>query len=367
MPTTKHIGLVLITYLPRLRTYQEGLLARRRLVFTKSQVYFQCQEFHTFEGISAFFETERDIWKSGDNALKPIAKAMEIFPPLSVQYQRTPIEARIREYLQRSLSYESDMLHAFLGVLRQAWHQEIPTYHFWGLPFCQPPTTAGSLDSEFLISLCWSPAHRYAKRPSIRRFAYPSWTWVDWRELIGIDQTSWRLRNEKGDAALQLGGTVRFEDVAGTQTSIYDYISIMERRWNLYAFQPHIHLTAWIAMVHVRRCRMNIDFFSIADASGHVLAWSHIPIVSSEDFTQGLLNPSRKTWPALIIASNASICGLVLRPMKDGTYERLGNFRGAADFLSVSKNDHDFMQVRTIYWRNEPASLVCHKRAIILT
>ncbi len=34
-------------------TYQEGLLSRRRLLFTESQVYFQCMEMHCWEGISA--------------------------------------------------------------------------------------------------------------------------------------------------------------------------------------------------------------------------------------------------------------------------------------------------------------------------
>jgi hypothetical protein len=365
MPTTKHTGLVLITYLPRLRTYQEGLLARRRLVFTNSQVYFQCQEFHTCEGISAFFTTTRDMWMSYDDALKPIAKAMEIFPRLSVQSQRTPIEARIDEYLRRSLSYESDMLHAFLGVLRQAWHEKIPLYHFWGLPFYQPSTAAGSLDSEFLIALCWRPSD---KRPSIRRFAFPSWTWVGWRELVGIDQLSWRRPTEQGDVALQLSGVVRFEDMVGTQTSIHDYISIVERCWNLYTFQPHIHLTAWIAMVHIRRSREDMDFFSIAVASGHVLAGSTIPIVSSEDFTQGLLNSSKETWPALIIAGDDFMCGLVLRPMKDGTYERLGRFMKGFRELSLIKKGHDSMQVRMTSWAGgEAFSLVCHKRAIILT
>jgi len=57
-----------------------------------------------------------------------------------VRYKSMWVVPRMNEYLGRSLSYESDILNAFVGVLRQAWLLPEPSYHFGGLPFSSEST-----------------------------------------------------------------------------------------------------------------------------------------------------------------------------------------------------------------------------------
>jgi hypothetical protein len=44
-----------------LSTYQEGLLSRRRLVFTHTQVYFQCLKTHACECIAGSYDSAHDV------------------------------------------------------------------------------------------------------------------------------------------------------------------------------------------------------------------------------------------------------------------------------------------------------------------
>lgn len=51
------------------------------------------------------------------------------------RFERSAIMERMRTYLKRKLSYESDSSNAFLGIVNQFWDSDDPLYHLWGLPF----------------------------------------------------------------------------------------------------------------------------------------------------------------------------------------------------------------------------------------
>ena len=205
------------------RTYQEGVLPRRRLVFAHSQVYFQRLKTHACECISGFLEAEHEHWDPNSESFHFLRNNMQVFPPLYLTKSRQfQIELRIREYLQRTLTYESDILNAFVGVLRHSWHQNPPIYHFWGLPFFPDMGTEKSLGFRFLDSLLWTPRPSTIPPTSFnktlapftlpyftRREAFPSRIWAGWRGLHGIETGSLRLR------ASNLDGVVLFEDIYG--------------------------------------------------------------------------------------------------------------------------------------------------------
>lgn len=148
-------------------TYQEGLLSRRRLVFTQSQVYFQCMESHCWEGL-AF------PWK----AVQPL-KFYQVFPDNGIGTKASDIIPRLNEYASRQLSYGSDILNAFLGIFHP--YQSKGVLHCWGLPFLVKDEN--SMAEEFMMGLGWN-----TRVPEIvtRRERFPSWSWVGWEHIDNL-------------------------------------------------------------------------------------------------------------------------------------------------------------------------------------
>jgi len=83
-------------------TYQEGLLSRRRLVFTESQVYFQCLKTHCWEGLHVF------------PPLGPNVTFCRVFPADGIGRDAFEIVYRLHEYAPRKLPYDTDILNAVL-------------------------------------------------------------------------------------------------------------------------------------------------------------------------------------------------------------------------------------------------------------
>ncbi|EAT92072.1 hypothetical protein SNOG_00577 [Parastagonospora nodorum SN15] len=112
-------------------TYQENLLSKRRLVFTESQVYFQCWNMHCSESTPLRLEQAhtKDLIR-----FKNSIHTLCVFPQKSIRKTSNEVVARIQEYLDRRFSQESDALNAFLGVYEAFKELEQPIYNFWGLP-----------------------------------------------------------------------------------------------------------------------------------------------------------------------------------------------------------------------------------------
>ncbi|EGZ67807.1 HET-domain-containing protein [Neurospora tetrasperma FGSC 2509] len=98
-------------------TYQEGLLSKRRLVFTDLMVYFQCHEMHGDEVLSL------PIRESGEDCdeIRPFSpKELDIgmvFPKVTDWDNPLTAWERISEYGLRELGYDSDALNAISGVM----------------------------------------------------------------------------------------------------------------------------------------------------------------------------------------------------------------------------------------------------------
>ena len=111
-------------------TYQEALLARRRLIFTKTQMYFQCKTMHCLEGIEVSPETMHT--KDLDEMV--INRLLQALPDHSVGRNADDIIQRIQEFCARTLSYDSNALHAFQGIFRQFEDREKLVENLWGVP-----------------------------------------------------------------------------------------------------------------------------------------------------------------------------------------------------------------------------------------
>jgi hypothetical protein len=119
-------------------TYQEGVLSRRRLVFTDSQVYFECGGMVAYECFQlppgnlhspTMLNQERFIQaglfsgteSSSSNLFRQTASAN-----LGDRQERAM--AHIRNYSHRKISYNCDVLSAVHGILAS-----LQVYHIFGV------------------------------------------------------------------------------------------------------------------------------------------------------------------------------------------------------------------------------------------
>ncbi|KAI0099415.1 HET-domain-containing protein [Daldinia grandis] len=195
-------------------TFQEGLLANRRLVFTEYQAYFECHCTTWMESvgglefipnpknidISSMKSARKRLFKSFENTVSNIPD----IPP-SVSEEGTEksnrdylVAIRIREwchlvqrYASRTLSHDSDSLNAFAGIARALSKLEPAALHLVGLPYVLSADDTELIDKYFMISFCW---HHKGDSTPRRRPDFPSWTWAGWAGSMAW-MGAWILKN----------------------------------------------------------------------------------------------------------------------------------------------------------------------------
>ena len=169
-------------------TYQEAILSRRRLVFTKYQIYFQCNGMHCCEsidkplGILHVKNRQRMRAWNGDGPFN--AGGLGTYP--------WHVLDRIAEFSKGRLTYESDVLNAMTGILNAFRSMKRPVFHHFGVPSLPPVLNTQKIGVAFgqlvsLITLPTNPDHGLAtglcwflEKPSQRRAGFPSWSWTGW-------------------------------------------------------------------------------------------------------------------------------------------------------------------------------------------
>ena len=313
-------------------TFQEGLLSRRRLVFTSSQIYFQCQETHYWEMIPLPFSSQPidlDQWVSEglDATLGPNTC---VFPIIEPRSNASKVNALIREYLRREMSYEADVLNAIIGILRHVCS------HFWGLPFepwgfgMTPLPNQAHPDSAFLAALLWKPEYE-TKGTISKRSNFPSWSWVAYKGITGIKQGS--LFWDACDTSVD----VRIQDRTHYTLHVWEYLQEMERKYDTYRYKPCVYLTGWVTYMRFRCCGVPWDatlspgepMSLVALDKSLTTIIGSVTIMTSllEHSASGLKKLFELEWPVLLYMNESvtdNLCGLVLRPLGNDRYQRLG-------------------------------------------
>ncbi|KAI0911131.1 hypothetical protein F4823DRAFT_329142 [Ustulina deusta] len=192
-------------------TYQEAVLSPRRLFFTDDQLYFECNSMGSYESLHV-------CWDAYYSRSRPYLK--DFMKPTLFPFQPTPSPESgnfatytrcAEQYSRRTLSFDSDSLNAFSGIIRKLETAETsPVYHIWGIPFTRlaektvrkdeipsgPPPNSSSLihllhvrapmpDPEqarrvgsLMVGLSWH--HSISTVPPRRRADFPSWSWAGW-------------------------------------------------------------------------------------------------------------------------------------------------------------------------------------------
>ncbi|KAF2118317.1 heterokaryon incompatibility protein-domain-containing protein [Lophiotrema nucula] len=157
-------------------TYQEGLLTPRRLVFTKSQMYFQCDEMHCLESLTGGLY----------NPSVPDDRGLKFFPRVGSGLSLNAVHELIMEYFPRHLSFGSDSINALEGVMNAFSDQssnaragDTRTKHFFGIPCFQYTNSSYNATGLFADGLLWTAQSPVARVSSpMNNPEFPSWSWA---------------------------------------------------------------------------------------------------------------------------------------------------------------------------------------------
>lgn len=228
-------------------TFQEGLLSRRRLVFTDEQVYYECAAMNCRESMLNDLDslhTEdrrkfRECLKSGFFGSRN---------PYSTggfgEVSRTPKDnmTRLREmielYTGRELTYDTDSLNAFVGILRLFEQSESPIPTIWGVPLHRSLDAEGEdlvkkTDASFVASLAWRHEIRLAANYSAiyprRRNGFPSWSWCGWQGGVTCELSP----------SNSLVRSIALEDSTGALFTLTEYLDHIDPIQS-YALRPSV-------------------------------------------------------------------------------------------------------------------------------
>jgi hypothetical protein len=158
------------TWASRGWTYQEMLLSRRRLVFTNSQMYFQCRTMHGMEGLHPTFPA------SG----YALEDQFQCFPSEGIGRTFDDLQRRLEEYFPRQLSFHTDVISAFDGIFSA--FDELENFRFrvtqfYGVPVMYNDHTSHLARKSFITYLCWSVSIREPEG-KVGLNMFPSWSWA---------------------------------------------------------------------------------------------------------------------------------------------------------------------------------------------
>lgn len=161
-------------------TLQEAILSRRCLFLTDEQSSLICRFSHQTETLSSlswsqWSKSRREIWYWGSGMSIYLAATGGRPQQGSLTFQQA-----VDNYQTRHLSYESDALHAFKGLLSLA-----PTRSYFGILLSRRMATMDSIVA-FTKGLLWNTiSKKSGSAGQAIREGFPSWTWLS-RKHYGI-------------------------------------------------------------------------------------------------------------------------------------------------------------------------------------
>jgi hypothetical protein len=205
-------------------TFQEKIFSRRALVFTSEQVYWECQQGSW---------CEEAIWEidATPHIFRKAFKSAQLLLPWSDQVSaESTYQTLVEQYSARKLSFETDALNAFAGILHameRTWRQK----YFWGLP-C----------SFFSSALQWKTArgHKVARRVASAPYKtsegatvsleIPSWSWAGWNS--GVSMANFDSRGMAIEVRFySMMSSGKLEEIIEGEQPIRSEVDTLRRKW----------------------------------------------------------------------------------------------------------------------------------------
>jgi hypothetical protein len=244
-------------------TFQELVLSRRRLVFTRSQMYFQCNRMHGLENLPS----RHPASPKPDPSLKAGIRHDNLiaFPNLDMDLTVQTLYRQIEEYYSRRLSFREDIIKAVTGVINAfelgQGTDRIRATQVFGLPvfysetsptFCLPSEkkcgpTVFTPTSTFAYSLLWfTTPHGDTRYSRVTDNLFPSWSWASYKARYDSDNDggfTWgvSLVNFSCEESLQ----VWINDESGRSLKLDRYIKAWAQEDDR-LLVPKISIRSWV-------------------------------------------------------------------------------------------------------------------------
>lgn len=295
--TLRHISLLLSNSIWGTRgwTFQEMIISRRCLFFTDEQVHFACK---TSARRESFCEIECAPEYGFAQRLGPNLLSMDR-PFDDTSHDKAYIfETYVREYTRRVLSYDSDGLNAFRGLLAA---QEFHTY--WGIPFSLVlPSSETDMQLYFCLGLAWRTT---THAEPIRRTDFPSWCWASIKGEVQLDSSKY----DALDAELIEHASIQIENANGDLIPIDTHFESHRSSGKLLPEPtPYLWVTGNVMKVRLRSARESDRGVYEAITEG-VLRWTsgeetfegtvNLDVCESKKLKRRLLSES---WDVLLLA-----------------------------------------------------------------
>ncbi|KAM0209719.1 hypothetical protein ACHAQD_011060 [Fusarium lateritium] len=197
------------TWYQRGWTYQEGLLARRRLIFTDQQMYWECEGMCCPESLILPLEFYHDMEEQRMcdfmrpglfNGVSFVDGSWERWKRLPAKVEDPSTLSIFREadqhignYTRRDLTYDQDSLDAILGMLRrlETTVGRGKMFNILGIPLWAPqldqgPAVVGLPRTRDMFALSTCFWHHKEGVIATRRPHMPSWTWAGWKGPVDM-------------------------------------------------------------------------------------------------------------------------------------------------------------------------------------
>lgn len=329
-------------WMARAWTYQEALLSRRRLIFTNTNAYFDCQKLgraDSYDGDSSGDDLDSVTYET--------ITSKSMFHREEFGSRPDDVFDHISEYSRRKLTYEQDYLDGFLGILGYLAQAHQTVHHIFGVPIL-PPVKVDlikrtisydniSYDCQFMNGMNWKVETGRRRRAE----EFPSWSWVGWSGSVtwaNKDISKQMLSNPKVWVENNAGevlslqsfyeplGPSHLEDyrlfkVIHIEAEVFEVkvVFLREKLYGMYAFySPELYIEQQI---------VGIGHWVTWDAQGDRSVYAKLyPFEDlGEDPSRNIISQTQN-FKILILATyhSADTQGKLLREIKDG-YEVVGH------------------------------------------
>lgn len=335
------------TYRSRAWIFQEEKLSHRLLVFTERAAWFSCYLTTAEEGFETQSRENEKISLPGtDSALAKKTPR----PPCGLGVPLR-FDLLIREYSDKLLTYPSDAVNAFSGILAALEEAKLIVSHVWGTPIMPPIALinsqnewdpgSGVVDLErnsvdgFIVGLMWECFDLDVFKP---RHGIPSWSWVGWQGLVRFPE----LHQEEN---VNLGIEAFIERTDGQVLAWSEFEGMSYLKSQTHLISRFIRLKAWTVDVKlefhsrpVSGCFVDsgdeVWIYAVVQMlNGDELLSSAIilcePRMTSRKKQLGILKPRECTGVCLfpINDTSKSVRYVMVLHEVDGHFQRIGHFK----------------------------------------
>jgi hypothetical protein len=294
-------------------TYQEGLVSRRKLIFTDEQVYLHCMQREFRETIDQDYSLLAQS-DSDDFATPFQCGILHLIPQ---KHGLESVYGLIRDFSRRKITFQSDTLNALLGVLnffQEAYPDEFR--HIWGQPI--PYKKTSSMGDIVASAMRWQQRNQVERRPG-----FPSWSWIGWKGTALPLSFEAYSEDIKASLLLKDGSTVDDAHVLADPASFQSlserlskYLLIEADTVNVCIRQKMGGDGDYINMWEPSFVKDGVEMGDITDAKGFVVTQT----VKKGDGTYEALQAGR-TWLGIVLHKADLV--IVMKDM-GGYYERFG-------------------------------------------